>query len=173
MGQATIKQIVNANVYIDGNSFLGKTEEIKMPDVVVTMTEHKALGLVGKVELPSGLDKMECSIKWNSLYPEVLKMAGNPFKAVQLQCRASMETYTGQGRTAEVPVIVFISGTFKNFPTGNYKQHDNVEAETKMSVTYIRLNVDGTDVVEVDVLANIYKIDGVDLLETYRSNIGG
>jgi len=41
---------------------------------------------------------------------------------------------------------------------GNYKQHDNVEAETSMSVTYIRVQVDGTDVVEVDVLANIYKL---------------
>lgn len=56
---------------------------------------------------------------------------------------------------------------------GNYKQHDNVEAETSMSVTYIRVQVDGTDVVEVDVLANIYKVDGVDLLGAYKANIGG
>jgi len=56
---------------------------------------------------------------------------------------------------------------------GNYKQHDNVEAETSMSVTYIRVQVDGTDVVEVDVLANIYKVDGVDLLGVYKANIGG
>ena len=173
MGQTTIKQITNANVYVDGNSFLGKTEEIKMPDVVVTMTEHKALGLVGKVELPSGLDKMESTQKWNSLYPEVLKKAANPFTAVQLQCRSSMETYTGAGRTEQVPVVVYITGTFKKFPMGNYKQHDNVEAETSMSVTYVRININGVDVIEVDVLANIYKVDGVDLLETFKANIGG
>lgn len=173
MGQTTIKQITNANVYIDGNSFLGKTEEIKMPDVVVTMTEHKALGLVGKVELPSGLDKMESTQKWNSLYPEVLKKAANPFTAVQLQCRSSMETYTGAGRTEQVPVVAYITGTFKKFPMGNYKQHDNVEAETSMSVTYVRLSINGVDVIEVDVLANIYKVDGVDLLEAYKTNIGG
>lgn len=173
MGQTTIKQITNANVYIDGNSLLGKTEEIKMPDVVVTMTEHKALGLVGKIELPSGLDKMESTQKWNSLYPEVLKKAANPFTAVQLQCRSSMETYTGAGRTEQVPVVVYITGTFKKFPMGNYKQHDNVEAETSMSVTYVRISINGKDVIEVDVLANIYKVDGVDLLETYKTNIGG
>lgn len=173
MGQTSIKQITNANVYLDGNSFLGKIEEIKMPDVVVTMTEHKALGLVGKVELPSGLDKMESTQKWNSLYPEVLKKAANPFTAVQLQCRSSLETYTGAGRTEQVPVVVYITGTFKRFPAGNYKQHDNVEAETSMSVTYLRINVGGKDVIEVDVLANIYKVDGVDLLEAYKANIGG
>lgn len=173
MGQISIKQITNANVYIEGNSFLGKTEEIKLPEVVVSMTEHKALGMVGKIELPSGLDKMESTMKWNSLYPEVLKMAANPFKSVSLQARASMETYTGAGRTEEVPVVCYMTGTFKKFPLGMYKQHDNVEAETSMTVTYIRLTVDGKDIVEVDTLANIYKVNGVDLLAQFRSNIGG
>lgn len=171
--EISIKQITNANVYIDGTAFLGKAEEIKLPDVVTSMTEHKALGLVGKVELPSGIDKMESTIKWNSLYEDVLLKAANPFTAVQLQCRASQETYVGTGRTKEVPVTVFMTGTFKKFPLGNFKQHDNVEAETALSVTYIRLNVDGKDIVEVDVLSNIYKVGGVDLLAQYRTNIGG
>lgn len=168
-----IKQITNANVYVDGRSFLGKTEEIKLPEVVTTMVEHKALGMVGKIELPSGIDKMESAQKWNSLYPEVLLKAANPFQSVQLQCRSSQETYTGQGRTAQVPVVVFMTGTFKKFPTGNFKQHDNVEAETTMNVTYLRVVVDGKEILEVDVLANIYKVDGVDLLADYRKNIGG
>jgi P2 family phage contractile tail tube protein len=168
-----IKQITNANVYIDGNSFLGKTEEIKLPDVTTTMVEHKALGLMGKFEIPSGLDKLEATIKWNSLYADVLKKAANPSKAVQLQCRASQETYTGGGRTEEVPVVAFIAGTFKKFPMGGFKQHENVEAETAISVTYLRLNVAGVDILEIDVLANIYKVDGEDLMADYRSNIGG
>lgn len=173
MGQISIKQITNANVYIDGTSFLGKIEEAKLPDVVATLSEHKALGMIGKIELPNGIDKMEMSMKWNSLYGDVLKKAANPFKAVQLQCRSSQETYTGQGRTEEVPVVVHLTGSFKKFPLGGYKQHDNVEAETTMTITYFRLVVNGEDIVEVDVLSNIYKVGGVDLLAQYRSNIGG
>lgn len=168
-----IKQITNANVYIDGRSFLGKTEEIKLPEVVTTMVEHKALGLFGKIELPSGIDKMESTQKWNSLYPDVLLKAANPFQAVQLQCRASQETYIGAGRSAQVPVVVFMTGTFKKFPMGSYKQHDNVEAETVLNVTYLRLVIDGKEIIEVDVLSNIYKVDGQDLLAEYRKNIGG
>ena len=168
-----VKRIINANVYINGNSMLGKAEECKLPDVVSILTEHKALGMVGKLELPSGLDKMEATIKWNSVYGDVLKMAANPFKPVQLQIRSSQETYTGQGRSEEVPVVVHMTGSFKKFPLGGFKQHDNVEAETALTVTYIRLVVNGEDIVEVDVLANIYKVGGVDLLAQYRSNIGG
>jgi len=173
MGQISIKQITNANVYIDGTSFLGKIEEAKLPDVVATLSEHKALGMVGKIELPNGIDKMEMSMKWNSLYGDVLKKAANPFKGVQLQCRSSQETYTGQGRTEEVPVVVHLTGSFKKFPLGGYKQHENVEAETTLTITYFRLVVNGEDIVELDVLANIYKVGGEDLLAQYRSNIGG
>jgi len=172
-GKIEINRITNANIYVNGNSLLGRAEEIKLPDVSAIMQEHKALGMVGKIELPAGFDKLEGEIKWNSLYKDVAKTVANPYKAVQLQCRSNIETYGAQGRLQEVSLVTYLTVMFKKNPLGTFKQHDNVEAETSMSVTYIRVQVDGTDVVEVDVLANIYKVDGVDLLGAYKANIGG
>jgi phage tail tube protein FII len=40
--------------------------------------------MVGSAEFFAGIDKLECKIKWNSLYPEVLKKAANPFKHSRL-----------------------------------------------------------------------------------------
>lgn len=42
------------------------------------MQEHKALGMVGKIELPAGFDKLEGEIKWNSFYHEVMRKTANP-----------------------------------------------------------------------------------------------
>jgi P2 family phage contractile tail tube protein len=168
-----IKRITNANVYVDGNSLLGKVDECKLPEVKVTMSEHKALGMQGKLEFPSGIDKMEATFKWNSLYSDILAKVANPFKAAAVQLRGSLETYGNEGRTAEVPVVVYLTGTFSKFPLGGFKQHDNVEAETTMNVTYCRIEIDGRALLEFDALANIYKADGVDLLANYRTNIGG
>lgn len=173
MAKIEVNRITNANVYMDGASFLGRAEEINLPQIKQTMSEHKGLGMVGRGDFFSGIDKMECKIKWASLYPEVMKKAANPFQAVALQARASLESYTGQGRTAEVPVVVYISGTFKEFPLGNFKQHENAEFETNMSVFYAKLVVDGEEIFEIDVLENIYKVDGTDILATYKQNIGG
>jgi hypothetical protein len=61
----------------------------------------------------------------------------------------------------------------KNFPGFSFKQHDNVEAESSLGVTYYKLVINGKIVVEIDVLANIYKVNGEDMLTNYRSNIGG
>lgn len=168
-----IKRICNANVYVDGNSLLGKVEECKLPEVKITLSEHKALGMQGKLEFPSGIDKMEATFKWNSLYSDVLAKVANPFKTVEIQVRGSLETYGNSGRIEEVPMVAYLTGSFTKFPMGAFKQHDNVEAETSMSVTYAKLELAGQTILEVDALANIYKAGGLDLLETYRTNIGG
>lgn len=172
MPAITVNKVTNANVYVDGNSFLGKIEEMNLPAAKFMMAEHKALGLFGKMEFPSGLDKLEAKIKWNSFYADAMKKFGSPFTNLSLQVRANLETYGPSGRTAQVPLVCYITCAPKDFPMGNFKQHDNVELETNLSVYYVKLQINGVVIMELDVLANIYKVDGVDQLATYRANLG-
>lgn len=172
MSKIKINRLTNANIYMDGNNLLGRAEEIQLPQIKHKMADHKALGMVGSAEFFAGIDKLECKIKWNSLYTEVLKKAANPFVAVQIQARASLETYNNMGKLAEVPAIAYLAGTFKEFPLGNLKPQENAEYETTMSVNYAKLVVGGEEIFEIDVLENIYKVDGVDVLTAYRNNTG-
>lgn len=169
----SVNRLTNANVYVDGGNHLGRVQEVELPTVKQKMAEHKALGMVGSVEFFSGLEKMEAKITWNSFYRDAMVKAANPTKTVQIQVRASLETYDSTGRVAQVPVVVFLTAQYKDFPLGNFKQHDNVELVSMLSVTAFRLEIDGQEITQVDVLANIYKVDGVDLLADYRNNIGG
>ena len=173
MPKIQVNRINNANIYVNGNSLLGRAEQVKLPDVTTTMTEHKALGMVGKIELPAGFDKLEGEIQWNSLYEDVAVICANPFRAVELQCRSSIETYAAQGRVEEVELKTFLTVMFKKNPLGTFKQHDNVEFSSAFSCTYIKQVVNGRDILELDVLANIFRVDGEDMLINYRSNIGG
>lgn len=172
MAKIEINKILNANVYMDGSNLLGRAEEVNLPDIKFIMVDHKALGMLGSAEFFAGFEKMEAKFKWNALYLDVIKKAANPFKAVAVQVRASLETYSGQGKISEVPVVCHIGGTFKNIPMGNFKPKDNPEYETNMSVNYAKLVVNGEEIYEIDVLQNIYKVDGVDVLAQYRANIG-
>lgn len=166
-------RLTNANVYLEGGSQLGRAEEVTLPELVAKSAEHKAIGLVGSLELPSGIDKMSMKIKWNSVYPEVLRQTANIYQALRMQVRSSLEVYSSEGREEEVPVVVHVRGTFKKTPLiGGFKQHDNVENEQEVNVTYVMVEIGGEEIVEIDVLANIYKVDGEDLLENYRRNLG-
>ena len=167
----TVNRLTNANVYLEGGSMLGKVEEIKLPDVSIKMVEHKALGMVCTIELPSGIDKMEGEIKWSSFYRDVMLKVGNPFKFLSLQVRGNLETYSSQGRVAEVKVVVYLTVAFKKIPGGTFKQHDNVENQTGFSCYYMKQTIDGEDILEIDAMSNIYKVGGEDVLLTYRANI--
>lgn len=172
MSKIEINKLTNANVYMNGVNLLGRAEEVQLPQIKHKMAEHKALGMVGSAEFFAGIDKLECKIKWNALYPAVMAVCSNPFLATMIQVRANLETYNGTGRIKEVPATAFLIGTFKEFPLGNIKPQENAEYETTMSVTYAKLVVDGVEIFEIDVLENIYKVGMVDMLSTFKKNTG-
>lgn len=172
MPNISVNRLTNANIYLNGKSLLGRAEEINLPDIKHKMSEHKALGLVGSMELWSGIEKLEAKIKWNSFYSDVHKKMADPFRSMNLQVRSSLEVYNSQGRAQQQPVVVYLTGQSKNFPAGNFKQHDNVELESNLTITYVKVVVNGEPIIEVDVLANIFKVDGTDVMAQYRANLG-
>ena len=171
-GKIKVNRITNANVYVNGNSLLGRAEEIKLPDLNFVMAEHKALGMVGKIELPSGFDKLEGEIKWNSLYDEVAVIMANPFETVQIQCRSNIETYASQGRIEQVPMVTYITAQFIKNPLGTFKQQENAEFSSSFNALYIKQVVNGRELIELDYMSNIFRVDGIDQLSTYRRHIG-
>ncbi|ECD4176987.1 phage major tail tube protein [Salmonella enterica subsp. enterica serovar Napoli] len=165
--------ISGANIYLDGKNFIGKAEEVKLPDIATVVQEHKALGRIGKVELPYGFDKMEGEIKWNGLYPEAAKMVANPFKVYQLQLRASVVRYSGTSRQSEVPLVVTLNVNFKKSPLGTFKHLEAPDLNSEYGCTYVKMMFDGEEILELDVINNIFRVDGQDMLADYNANIGG
>lgn len=168
----TVNKLTNANVHFNGVGHAGKAEEVTLPVVNAKMVEHKGLGMIGALEVPAGLEKLTAKFKWSSLYPDVCKQIGNPYKAWPIQVRANLETYGAGGREKQVPVVAHLTGTFKNFPFGQFKHLDPAEFETEMAVTSAKLVVDGKTIYELDVLNNVWKVDGEDLLAAFNKNLG-
>lgn len=165
-------RLTNCNIYADGNSLLGKAEEVDSPKLMAIMSEQKALGLMGKREYPAGFDKMEMRVKWNAIYPDVIKKFGNIYKAIKIMIRASLETWEGGDRIGQVPVIIYATVQSKGLPLPNFKPNDNAEQESQLSCTYVKMEINGANVLEFDAEANIYTVDGVDLQAEYRNIIG-
>ncbi len=172
MAAITTNKLTNANIYVDGNSFLGKAMEIELPTVQHKMAEHQALGMVGMTEMFAGIEKMTGKIKWNSFYRDAALKIADPTKAFPLQLRGSLETFGAGGREAQVPFVAYLTASFTSFPLGNFKQAENVELESDFTASYCKLEINGEAIVEIDVLANIYKVGGVDIMAIYRANIG-
>lgn len=167
-----VNTLYGANVYLDGNNLAGRVAEMELPTLKSKTTDKNVLGMVGVMELFAGFEKLEGKIKFNSVYSDVLNKIANPIKATQLQLRGSLLSYGAQGATEEVPYVCIVTATFKNLPLGGFKQQEGIELDVDYSATYIKLTIDGVEHIEFDVMNNIYRIDGADILETYKANLG-
>ncbi len=78
-----------------------------------------------------------------------------------------------QGLIDEIPLVTFLTIMFKKNPLGTFKQHENAEFSSSFTCTYIRQVLDGEELLQLDYLANIFRVGGVDQLTDYRINIGG
>ena len=172
MSMIQINRLTNVNVYMNGSSMLGRCEEAKVPGIKHVMAEHKALGMVGKVDLWAGIDKLEADFKWASFYAEVMGTIANPFVAVALQVRGSLQTWDDGGLSAEKPVVVHMRGMFSEHAFGDYKMITPAEFPSKFAASYVKCTHDGSDLYEIDKFATILKVRGVDILANYRANIG-
>lgn len=169
-----VNKISHANFYVDGVGHLGKASEVQLPKIASEDSEHKGLGMFGSLELPSGLKVLTMSVKWNGFYLEAAQKAHNMFKAWPLQVRASLETYDQSGRTAEVPVVVEAKGRWKEYSGGTLKPVAAADGyDDVLTLSAYKLKVNNVEVCDIDVLNNVYKVDGVDLLAAMRANIGG
>jgi P2 family phage contractile tail tube protein len=168
-----LNKIFNANCYVEGTTnLLGKFSELKLPDLQSVMHEHKGVGMFGTVELPAGLQVLKMSVKWNGFYPEVAKFSSNHYTARRIQVRANVEVYDATGRAAELPLVVTAAGRWTKAGGLTFKGQESSEIDDELTLTYIKTELDSVELYEVDVLANKYVVDGVDLLATMRANIG-
>lgn len=167
-----INAIYNANVYLDGNNLLGKAGEFKLPEFEIGQDEYKALGMVGTIKLPNGVEALEGEITCNSLYPEVAAKANHPFKAAQLMVRSNLQTFDARGLVKEVAVVTTVTATFSKNGLGGLKPKEKSEQASTYQATEIRQMVDGRETLYYNAFKNIYRVDGVDVLAQMRKNIG-
>ena len=164
-------RITNANVYLDGENFLGMVEEINMPEVKFKNSDYKALGMFGTAQFTSGIDKIEFKMKNNSIYEKIITKC-NPFGSVSVQIRGHLENWEGSNLAGNQAVVCYLRAAPQNIPGFGFKQQDNVESESNYNVYAYKMSVGGKVLVDIDILANVFILNGVDLLAAYRANLG-
>ena len=125
-----INSVTNANVYVNGGNLLGRAMEVTPPEVKLQMVEHKGLGMMASIEVPSGgMDKLETKFKFTSVYADVLKTIAGTRKVVSIQVRASIDSFVGGGLADEVALVMTLNGVFMSNTLGGFKQHEATQPE--------------------------------------------
>lgn len=164
--------INNANIYIDGNSLVGKASQVKLPEIEIEQEELKALGLIGTINLPIGISALEAEITWNSFYSQVFKTAYSAFKNSQLMVRANVQTFDAAGRQNELPLVTILNATFSKNPLGEFKPKEKTEFVSTLKVHSIKQTLGSEEILFFDAFSNQYRVAGIDQLAQFRNNLG-
>ena len=164
------RKLKNLNLFGDGESYLGQVLSVKLPTLTRSMEDYRGGGMSGPVKIDNGQEALELESKFGGLMRSVLRQYGvTRHDGVQLRFAGAYQR-DDTGETVAVEVVM--RGRQKEIDTGEGKQGEDTESKISVVCTYFRLTMDGKELVEIDTINMIEKVNGVDRLEQHRRNIG-
>lgn len=160
----------NLNLFVDGRGYAGRIDQIVLPKLTIATVAHRAGGMDAAVDLDLGLEVLEGSAVLSDFDPEVFRLFGLlDSSGIPITARGATQA---QGSATVQAVTVAMRGGWKEIDTGTWTPGEKSTLTLAYSLTYYKLTVDGTDLVEVDVLNMVRMIGGVDQLAAQRAAIG-
>lgn len=159
------EKVNDYNVYQDGNKMIGLAAEVELPSIKMKTSTIEGVGVGGEIDSPTigQFESLEAKLKFNTLYSSATDLM-NPLNTVNLTLRAAQQVYDKTGGYAFKGLRIVMGGRVKVFNPGTVKKGDAMDAETTLELTYYMIEVDGEQVVEVDKLNGVYKVNGSDML---------
>ncbi len=170
-----VPEVINdMRAYMDGSAddMIG-VKEVELPEFASLTAEVTGIGLAGKVDAPveGHFDGMETKLTWQLPTKTAARLIGG--KTVSLELYADKQYFdSGSDAYVHEQYRVAIRGRVKSHSPGSFKAGEATDSETTIETHYIKIDIGGSTVCEVDKYGYKCVIDGVDLLETVRKNLG-
>ncbi len=159
--------IKNFNVFIDGESYLGKAEQVTLPKLTKKMEEYRGGGMNAPVEIDMGSEKMEATFVLREFSREVLlnySIVDNAGVSLRFKAAAERDDVAEDFDAIEI----VIRGRWREIDMGDLKSGDNSTMTVAVAVSYYKYIVNDEDLIEIDSVNMIEKIGGNDRLEKQR-----
>ena len=172
-GNKMNERLVNFRVYNSGNDLLG-IATVDLPEITPMSDTNSGAGIAGEVE--SGIlghfESMTTKFAWRTIERAAISLCSQR-KAHAVEVRGSQQTYdAANGTYSTIPVRASMRVSLKSAPLGTFEPGATTDTEQEFEVLYLKLYVDGKEVIEIDKYNFIAKFNGVDDLESVRRDLG-
>lgn len=161
--------LTDMNVFLKDESFAGQLNTMTMPKFVVKMVEKATSGTAGSIERSLGrLEKLETEISLEAFAPEIIGMVGsNASRDEVIILRGALDVDGGH-----VPLIVRLSGFWKDLDLGEFKPEGETTVKSNVAIEHFELEIGGNEVIYLDKLTNVWRMNGVDRNSEIRACLG-
>lgn len=166
-------KLINARIYNEeGKAQLG-IGTVTLPDLAYMTENISGLGIAGELETPvtGHFKALQIKIEWNSVAVEAVDLLRA--QSHKLEIRAAVQyadPSTGKYESRAVKVLVWASP--KKFGMGKAESGKKMGNETEMEVEYIKMWMEGQEILEIDKLNFVCVINGEDQLAKVRQDLG-
>lgn len=159
--------ITNFNLFFDGVGMVGLIEEMALPKLVRKVEEFRNGGMLAPAELDLGLEKLESTFTVTGYNKDIIKKYG--VQAVDgVLCRFLAAESPNDTTDATDAIEITMRGRWKELDLGTVKTGEKNTTKVTFPQTYFKYAENGEDIIEIDTINMIFKVDGKDLLEGTR-----
>jgi len=159
-------KIYDYRTYDDDELLIGTGEEMTLPNLEPLSNTIAGGGIMGELDTPLvGMFKsIEQDMEFNSLYSDIkryLKVG----RAANLTFRAATNTINKETSEPTMAGIRIVErGITKKVELGKLKRGEAMGAKATLELTYIAIYIDDEEVLVLDKLNGVYRVDGEDQL---------
>lgn len=136
------------NLFLDGVGFQGKIEEFQNPVLTLKTDEYQGGGMGMPVDIEMGLEKLTSDVTFGGFMPELAKKFGNcGLRGVSMRARG---WYENEETCTPTTVELVLEGRMTEMDIGTWKRGDKAPFKAKLTWSYYKLRVNGSDVFEMD-----------------------
>lgn len=158
--------LVDINAFFADESYAGLCNAMTLPKVVLKTIDQTLAGVAGVVERDVGkLEKLECEVTISDYADKVMNLVGDRASRDEVFMVRGALDFDGAIKT----VIVRQQGYWKSLELNELKPETEATTKFAIAVTVFELEIDGKEIVHIDKMNNIFRINGVDRNESIRT----
>ena len=162
----------DATVYLGENLF-GKASKATAPDIDMEQIAIKAMGGIGEFNLNGGVKAMTSSVTITGFDKDVFAKIADPYSEISFMILGSIKKYENETLVDELPAKLAIRGSSQKFSLlGELEAQENIEYPIDFNVSAATLTVNGKQLYDIDMINNIWIVNGVDRLAKTKRNLG-
>jgi hypothetical protein len=161
----------NFNTYGSGHKYVGVSSEVTLPSFEYLTETIDGAGIAGEIEeaIEGAFGSLETETTFQNIsqeYFDYITQTG------QITYRGSMQVLNTASQTNDYESIVVVTkGKVKSFDLGTLKKGGKGEPKVVREITYCKITIGGSAVLELDKYNMVWKLNGVDKLQKIRSQI--
>ena len=165
------KKLKDIRLYNDANNYAGLIASMTIPKIVALTEDWRGGGMIGSIPIFHGVETPEVEYTLGGHDDLIVTQAG--LIALDGTLLRAVGAFQSDQDLSVTTVEAVMRGRHKEIDFGTWKPVDDTEEKVTTVCNYYKLIANGVELYELDMVAGIYRVGGIDRWADIRAALGG